>query len=195
MIINGIDFEVVVNVRKTKSISVKIKTKDLKHYLCISSYKKLKEKDVLNLLSKHKDIIDKLISKMVINPLKEDELLILGTIYKRNAITTDIINNAYERIFKMFNSYKTIFNKPYVTLIYKKMSTRWGVCYLRKDKISLTKNIVSLPLYLIEYIIIHEFCHFTYPNHSKEFYGLVMQYCPKYKIFKKELKSFSYVLN
>ena len=65
------------------------------------------------------------------------------------------------------------------------MKTRWGVCFITKDYITLTKATINIPLRLTEYIIIHEFCHFKYPNHSKQFYEYVKIYCPDYKERKK----------
>lgn len=194
MIINGIEFEVIVTVRKTRRISAKIKTKNTKHYLYISSYKRMDEKAVLRLINEHKPAIDRLISKMVLSPLKEDEILILGKVYEKK-VAPIYLKDAQLEIVKLFDYYKNLFNKQNVILVFKKMTSRWGVCYLKKDQISLTEYIVSIPLHLIEYVIIHEFCHFTYPNHSKKFYDLVSEFCPEYKRFKKELKSFSYVLN
>ena len=75
------------------------------------------------------------------------------------------------------------------------MRSRWGVCHITKNYINLSTHLIHLPIKLIEYVIIHEFCHFKHPNHNKEFYDEVKKYCPDYKDRVKELKSFSHILN
>ena len=38
-------------------------------------------------------------------------------------------------------------------------------------------------------IPIHEFSHLIVPNHSKDFYRVLTEFCPNYKEIKKELSS------
>lgn len=40
----------------------------------------------------------------------------------------------------------------------------------------------------IDAVIVHELCHFCYPNHGKDFYELVEKYLPNYSQTKKRLK-------
>ena len=94
----------------------------------------------------------------------------------------------------MFNYYKKVFNKNNTVLKFRKMKSRWGVCHITKNYINLSTYLIHVPIHLIEYVIIHEFCHFKYANHSKSFYTEVEKYCHDYKKRVKELKSFSYVL-
>ena len=42
---------------------------------------------------------------------------------------------------------------------------------------------------LLDYVIIHELCHFFEPNHSKKFWNLVGLAYPDYKNARKALKS------
>ena len=74
------------------------------------------------------------------------------------------------------------------------MRSRWGVCYPKEKKIGLSSYLVLVPKYLIEYVIFHEFCHFKYPNHGKEFYQELSIYSPNHNIYKKELKYYSNLL-
>ncbi|MGN1131041.1 MAG: M48 family metallopeptidase [Ruminococcus sp.] len=39
------------------------------------------------------------------------------------------------------------------------------------------------------YVIVHEFSHLIVPNHSKDFYSVVSEFCPNYKEIKKELNN------
>lgn len=70
----------------------------------------------------------------------------------------------------------------------RKMKTRWGVCNTRKKEVTLNTELLKYSLEIIDYVIIHELCHFYEPNHSKNFWALVESACPKYKELREELK-------
>ena len=68
------------------------------------------------------------------------------------------------------------------------MRTRWGVCNRRTNTITLNTELLEKDITLIDYVIIHELCHFFEPNHSKNFWYLVSLACPDYKERRKKLK-------
>ena len=41
---------------------------------------------------------------------------------------------------------------------------------------------------VINYVVLHEFCHLKYMNHSKVFWNMVGKYMPNYKEIKNKLK-------
>jgi len=41
---------------------------------------------------------------------------------------------------------------------------------------------------LIDYVILHELCHLRHRNHGPNFYKLLEEVCPDYKVLRKELK-------
>ena len=45
---------------------------------------------------------------------------------------------------------------------------------------------------IIEYIIIHEFCHLKYKTHSKNFYNMISKFIPNYETLSKELHNIQY---
>lgn len=193
MVIDNKQYEVILKVKKVKNLTIRVKVMDDKPCIIVTSYKKMNDKKLNDLLLTNIDSIRKLINNIVINPIKEDEILIFGKIYDVK-YKDELIEYAFNEIIKLFDSYKNIFKRNDTVLKFRKMKTRWGVCYLNKNAISLTKNIIHIPLELIEYVIIHEFCHFKHPNHSKDFYKEVGLYCLDYKKRVKKLKSYSYVL-
>lgn len=70
----------------------------------------------------------------------------------------------------------------------KRMHSKWGVCYTKKNKINISSYLIHYPLNCLEYIILHEMTHFIIPNHSKRFYEIVKSYMPMYKEISKELR-------
>ncbi len=62
-------------------------------------------------------------------------------------------------------------------------------CTLDK-KILINPRIIRYKKEVIEYIIMHEFCHLKYKNHTTSFYNMVKRYIPNYE--KYELKNIKY---
>ena len=44
----------------------------------------------------------------------------------------------------------------------------------------------------IDYIVLHEFCHLKYKNHTKSFYNMIKTYMPNYEKMSKELNGMAY---
>lgn len=77
---------------------------------------------------------------------------------------------------------------PYPNLVIRKMSTRWGVCNKKLEKVTLNSELIyKYPKYL-DYVIVHELSHFIHFDHSKAFWNLVSENCPDYKRLRKELQ-------
>ena len=69
----------------------------------------------------------------------------------------------------------------------RNMDTRWGSCLPGKGVITLNKRLLEAPRNCIEYVVMHEFCHFIHPNHSKHFYDFLTMLMPDWKERKKVL--------
>lgn len=76
----------------------------------------------------------------------------------------------------------------------KEQKKRWGSCTSTK-KIYINSKISMAKVEVIDYIIVHEFAHLVYMNHSKDFYKLVSEIMPNYKESERWLKENSYKLN
>jgi len=74
----------------------------------------------------------------------------------------------------------------------RQMTSRWGSCQPRRGVITLNKKLIEAPRICIEYVILHEFCHFIHPDHSKNFYSFVQMLMPDWRERKKLLESREY---
>ncbi|MFI3163944.1 MAG: SprT family zinc-dependent metalloprotease [Bacillota bacterium] len=71
----------------------------------------------------------------------------------------------------------------------RKMKSRWGSCMVNKKIITLNASLIHAPTPCIEYVVLHELCHFVHPNHSKDFYNLVQAFMPDWKSRKRALQA------
>lgn len=58
------------------------------------------------------------------------------------------------------------------------MTSRWGVCHTARYRITLALQLAAKPPELVEYVVLHEYCHFVHPNHSPAFWALLEGYMP-----------------
>ena len=111
-----------------------------------------------------------------------NELLKLAKFQKRKekkSISVIIPNYNYERFSRKI---------PYPNLKIRKMTTRWGVCNVISHNITLNLELMKRDISYLDYVIIHELCHFYEANHSARFWKHVSKYYPKYKEARKELR-------
>ena len=77
---------------------------------------------------------------------------------------------------------------PYPEVLIGKMTRKWGYCSASKKLIKLNFELIKYSINEIDYVIIHELCHFLEFNHSKNFWYYVKKYKPDFKEAKKVLK-------
>lgn len=82
-------------------------------------------------------------------------------------------------------------NMPTPRLKIFAMRRAWGRCYYTKGLITMNLHLVKAPQPCIDYIVLHELCHFVVSNHSKDFYRLVESFMPGWREADKLLKAFA----
>ncbi|MGN1370822.1 MAG: M48 family metallopeptidase [Candidatus Coprovivens sp.] len=90
-----------------------------------------------------------------------------------------------ERIDECLTMFKDI---PKFSLKIRMMKTRWGVNNVTKRVITLNSELLKKDVSLIDYVIIHEICHFYEANHSSRFWKQVDIRYPDYKLARKRLR-------
>ena len=113
-------------------------------------------------------------------------------IYTKNAKTlSNWLKKECERVFKeeIEKVIEDFYNIPPFSLRIRKMSTRWGVNNVTKRIITLNSELIKKDVTLIDYVIVHELCHFYEANHSKKFWYQVSLRYPDYSKARKELRS------
>ncbi|MFC1652687.1 M48 family metallopeptidase [Planctomycetota bacterium] len=53
---------------------------------------------------------------------------------------------------------------------------RFGSCQTQERVIRISHQLAKMPLFVLDYVIIHELAHLVVPNHSRKFWNLVERY-------------------
>lgn len=75
----------------------------------------------------------------------------------------------------------------------KNQKTLWGSCS-GVNNINLNYLLIGAPIFVIDYVLVHELCHTVHKNHSKSFWKLVETILPNYKASKRWLQDNGYKL-
>ena len=75
----------------------------------------------------------------------------------------------------------------YNRLTIRGQKTRWGSCS-HKGNLNFNWKLIMAPEPVIDYVIIHELAHLKEMNHTKSFWELVAERCPRWRELKKWLK-------
>lgn len=65
----------------------------------------------------------------------------------------------------------------------RKMSEELGRC--EENKITINPEIVKYNRNIIDYIVLHQYCHLKYKTHSKGFMKMIEKYEPKFEEYEK----------
>ena len=87
---------------------------------------------------------------------------------------------------RMYPLVKT-FTPDFPQLQIRKMKSRWGSCYIKRNKIILNRVLIKAPKDCFDYVVLHELIHFKYRKHNKDFYSLLDILMPDWKEKKKIL--------
>jgi len=71
--------------------------------------------------------------------------------------------------------------------------TRWGSCTHTRE-IAINWRAVMLKPALLDYIIVHEFCHLLEFNHTKNFWAIVQTILPNWRELRLKLKHIGWIL-
>ncbi len=77
---------------------------------------------------------------------------------------------------------------PFPALRIRKMTSRWGSCS-SAGRINLNLWLVKAPVACLDYVVVHELCHFKVRSHGPKFWQLVARYMPDYAERRKTLNA------
>lgn len=69
----------------------------------------------------------------------------------------------------------------------RKMRATWGLCYYQEKKIVCNLWLAMAPQECIRQVLVHEYLHFYEKNHTTQFYTLLQNYEPQYRLLEQQL--------
>jgi len=134
--------------------------------------------------------------QMYITPDQENGVAFDGKIFhvymqttqdNPSALVTDWLrNNAKETLTAKTTEWAQKMGVEFNQIFIKDQRTLWASCSGKKN-INFSYRIVKMPQAVQDYLVIHELSHLTYMNHGEEYWQLVAQFCPDYKLHRRWL--------
>lgn len=207
--INGEEYNVIIDRKNNKNTYLRVK-EDLSLYVTTNYF--VNDKAIEKFILDNEKQIIKMINLVKAKQEKEEYFYLLGKkynivycsifkepnidenrIFVKNKSTLDKFTRKYaesifnERLKICYNLFEE--DIVYPKLVIKKMKRKWGYNKKSEDLIALNLDLIKYDINEIDYVIIHELCHFVHFNHSKEFWNLVSKYKKDYKSCRKVLNS------
>jgi predicted metal-dependent hydrolase len=116
--------------------------------------------------------------KIIVHTMKNNGEMVL---------TYHLQNLVKERIKTLLESLSQKLPLTYKKISVKELASKWGSCS-SNGNLSFNWRLVFAPDNVLEYLVVHEYCHLKELNHSKKFWKLVAQLYPGYKQAERWLK-------
>lgn len=81
----------------------------------------------------------------------------------------------------------------YTSVTIRDQKSRWGSCSSR-GTLSFNYRLIFAPPVILDYVVVHELCHLTHMNHSRDFWDMVASVMPEYKLHRTWLKEHGHEL-
>ena len=117
----------------------------------------------------------------------------------KNIESADLINILMEKMYEKIaeKEIERAMEKTRIMLEiapedYEIKNIEGSIATCKDKKITINPNIAMYSKDVIDYIVLHEFCHLKYKNHTKSFYNMIKTYMPNYEEKAKELNGIAY---
>jgi hypothetical protein len=153
--------------------------------------KETKSGDTIPYLGRNLEVVTRQNRKNV-NSVKLDRNKLVVTIGSANSRLNLVLEQWYRMqaaklIKEKADKLSARLGLTYNRIIIREQKTRWGSCS-HKGNLSFNWKLIMAPEPVIDYVIIHELAHLKEMNHTKRFWELVAEHCPRWREHKKWLK-------
>lgn len=122
------------------------------------------------------------------------EIYTPAEIKRLNTLDRRCRNSARAKITARVEYYHSITGGNYTSITIRDQKTRWGSCSSR-GTLSFNYRLIFAPPKVLDYVVVHELCHLTHMDHSKNFWNMVERVMPEYKEYKQWLGEHGSELN
>ncbi len=114
---------------------------------------------------------------------------LLEDFYRRTC--AEVFGELIDKLCPLLERYGV--TKPRLRL--RTMKSRWGSCAPHNHTVTLNTKLIEAPFECVEYVVLHELCHFVHPNHSAQFHALVASFMPDWKRRRQRLNNAPIILH
>ena len=90
--------------------------------------------------------------------------------------------------------YHKITGGHFTSITIRDQKSRWGSCS-SSGTLSFNYRLIFAPAIVLDYVVVHELCHLTHMNHSKDFWNMVAAVMPDYQIHRQWLRDHGHELS
>ena len=119
--------------------------------------------------------------------LYDNQPLTVAELRRLQALENRYRNAAREVFTNRVEYYHRFTGGHYTSITIRDQKTRWGSCSSR-GTLSFNYRLIYGPAGPLDYVVVHELCHLTHMNHSKDFWNMVERIMPDYRIYKQWLR-------
>lgn len=103
-------------------------------------------------------------------------------------------DEARRKIEERVAFYHPLTGGKYTSITIRDQKSRWGSCSSR-GTLSFNYRLIFAPPAVLDYVVIHELCHLTHMDHSKNFWNKVADIMPDYRLQRQWLKDHGHELS
>ncbi len=102
----------------------------------------------------------------------------------------EAVSHAFAELYPVFERRGI----PLPEIKFRKMKSRWGSCQPTRGVLTFNSALIHVPERCIEYVVLHELCHFIHPDHSPRFKAELSAIMPDWKARQKEIREYEALL-
>ncbi len=106
----------------------------------------------------------------------------------KRKIAIDLLSKKVLEFNVLYKERLNSLNIKIVPVCFKKLKTKYGYCNYLEGYICISLFMIKLEKENLFHLLFHEYSHFIFQNHSKDFYNLLEKLDPNYKENDKRLK-------
>ena len=112
---------------------------------------------------------------------------------RRNVLRDWYISRAKERILPRVESIAAVLGVELANAKIVDNRFRWGSCTVN-DNVTLNWRLVKAPMFVIDYVVVHELAHLIEANHTPRFWNIVGTHAPRMEKARSWLKDNGHLL-
>jgi len=112
---------------------------------------------------------------------------------RRSVLRNWYVNRAKEQILPKIESIATLLGVELASAKIVDSRFRWGSCTV-KNNVNLNWRLMKAPMFVIDYVIVHELAHLLEANHTLRFWNIVRTHAPRMEKARSWLREHGQIL-